>query len=223
MASAAAVAAAVGVAVPVSMSLHLNTPPTNAGLAAGSATPADRARRSRRSGRRTKVRERRPRRAPRPSAVRRHRGTGPSAPAYLPPNFPPYSVTWDSLTTGWVIGPAGTPGSLRHTAEPRHLHVGRAHRRRRPDLARACPRRHRRPGQPRLASAACGSSTRRYGWAFGPELWATDDGGEHWHLVDTGNLSVPQLETINGRAYALFADCTGTLTKIPTPPARRTR
>jgi hypothetical protein len=45
------------------------------------------------------------------------------------------------------------------------------------------------------------------GWAYGPELWATNNGGTSWHQVTTGGLSVPQLETINGRAYALFADC----------------
>jgi len=42
VASAAAVAAAVGVAVPLSTSLHLTTPSTNAGLAAGSTTPPSR-------------------------------------------------------------------------------------------------------------------------------------------------------------------------------------
>ena len=46
-----------------------------------------------------------------------------------------------------------------------------------------------------------------YGWAFGPELWATDDGGERWHQVNTGDASVTDLETASGRAFALFADC----------------
>ncbi len=47
----------------------------------------------------------------------------------------------------------------------------------------------------------------QYGWAFGPELWATDDGAKTWHQVSTGGASVTDLETANGQAYALFGDC----------------
>ena len=45
------------------------------------------------------------------------------------------------------------------------------------------------------------------GWAFGPELWATDDGGNTWIQVDTKGARVTDLETSGGRAYALFATC----------------
>ena len=203
VAGAAAVAAAVGVAVPVGMSLHLNTTSTNAGLAAGSATGSKSATQST-LGKGSKV--------PSPSASSAAASasagtasTGPNVPGWLPPNFAPSSVTWDSLTTGWVLGPAGTPGHCGAQQDSAICtSVAVTHDGGQTWSGLPAP-----TGgpTPRRASAALRFLNATYGWAFGPELWATDDGGDHWHLVDTGNLSVPQLETINGRAYALFADC----------------
>ena len=46
-----------------------------------------------------------------------------------------------------------------------------------------------------------------YGWAFGPELWATQDDGNTWTQVKTNGQRVTDLETSDGRAYALFATC----------------
>jgi hypothetical protein len=203
VAGAAAVAAAIGVAVPVSMSLHLNTTSTNAGLAAGSSTGSTGATQSS-LGTGSKVASP----AASSASASPAAGTpsaGPNVPGWLPPNFIPSSVTWDSLTTGWVLGPAGTPGhcgakqdssictSIAVTHDGGQTWSGL-------------------PAPTGGQNTPAGVSGLRflnatYGWAFGPGLWATDDGGDHWHLVDTGNLSVPQLETINGRAYALFADC----------------
>jgi hypothetical protein len=48
------------------------------------------------------------------------------------------------------------------------------------------------------------------GWAFGPELYATHDGGRVWTRVSTNGRRVTDLETVNGRAFALFASCSGT-------------
>ena len=45
-----------------------------------------------------------------------------------------------------------------------------------------------------------------YGWAFGPELWATSNGGTTWSQVDTSGARVTDLETSGGRAYALWAN-----------------
>jgi len=45
------------------------------------------------------------------------------------------------------------------------------------------------------------------GWAYGPQLYSTTDGGESWQPVSTGGKVVTDLETMNGRAYALWADC----------------
>ena len=48
------------------------------------------------------------------------------------------------------------------------------------------------------------------GWAFGPELWATHDGGKPGPASTTGGQRVTDLETAGNRAYALFAQCSGT-------------
>jgi len=210
VASAAAVAAAVGVAVPLSTSLHVITPSTSAGLAAGTGpTPSAAVGSGTMLGTGTA--------APGPSAsssTPQHSAaasgsaTEPSSlaspsttsPAYLPPDYVPTSVTWDSTSTGWIIGQAGTPGQCANT---------------KPDictsLARTDDGGQHWQGVPAPNTGSGVTELRflnaSYGWAYGPELWATTDGGQHWHKVATGNLSVPQLETVDGRAYALFADC----------------
>jgi len=207
VASAAAVAAAVAVAVPVGLSLHLTpTPSTGASLAAGGSSGAQGGSSST-LGTGTQV----------PSAGLSGTGAspavssgttteGPSTPGYLPPNFQPYSVTWDSLSTGWIMGPAGTPGhcgahedSTICTSVARTSDGGATwHGLPAPPV-----------GGPEGPTGVTGLRflNGSYGWAFGPELWATDDGGEHWHQVNTGNASVTDLETVNGRAYALFGQC----------------
>ena len=47
------------------------------------------------------------------------------------------------------------------------------------------------------------------GWAFGPGLFATHNGGQTWAPVGTGGLRVTDLETVGDRVFALFASCTG--------------
>ena len=207
VASAAAVAAAVAVAVPLSLSLHLTTTSTGASLAAGDSSPAARGGSPSTLGTGTRVA------SPGASASAAASGAvpgtttaGPNTPGYLPPNFVPSSVTWDSLSTGWVLGPAGTPGqcananpdictSIAHTADGGQTWHGLP-----------APS----TGGPESATGVTGLRflNATSGWAFGPELWATDDGGEHWHQVNTGDASVTDLETASGRAFALFADCT---------------
>ena len=205
LASAAAVAAAVGVAVPVGMSLRLTTTPTNANLAAGGSatTPSGDGTQSTLG---TAAQEANPSAASAAAAASAS-APGVTTPGYLPPNFQAFSVTWDSLSTGWIMGPAGTPGrcgaqqdssictSIAHTNDGGLTWHGLP----------APP-----VGGPMAATGVTGLRflNASYGWAFGPELWATDDGAEHWHKVDTGGSSVTDLETINGRAYALFGACT---------------
>jgi hypothetical protein len=205
VASAAAVAAAVAVAVPVGLSLRLTQTSTGASLSAGSSATA-RTGSAATLGTGTQV--------PTPGASASGAAAGASAgattagpdtPGYLPPNFVPSSVTWDSLSTGWVLGPAGTPG-----------HCANAN----PDICTSVARTrdggqtwHGLPapstGGPESATGVTGLRflNATYGWAFGPELWATDDGGEHWHPVNTGGAAVTDLETASGRAFALFAHC----------------
>jgi hypothetical protein len=202
VASAAAVAAAVGVAVPVGMSLHLSTTHAFGNLASGSSPAASGAAQSALGTGSTE-----------PSAsasggAASASGTtgGAAATGYLPPNFRPYSVTWDSLSTGWIMGPAGTAGKCDNpdpyicTSVARTDDGGQTwHGLPAPDT-----------GGPMAATGVTGLRflNATYGWAFGPELWATDNGGESWHKIAIGGSSVTDLETVNGRAYALFGDCT---------------
>jgi hypothetical protein len=51
----------------------------------------------------------------------------------------------------------------------------------------------------------------RNGWAFGPELWATHDGGAHWHRISLPGGRVIDLATVGRRAFAVVGlGCTGT-------------
>jgi hypothetical protein len=206
VASAAAVAVVIAVGVPAGLSLHLTpTPSAGASLAAGN-SPTSSEKSPSTLGTGTKVP------SPGASASAATSGKpsattteGPNTPGYLPPDFVPSSVTWDSASTGWVLGPAGTPG-----------HCANAN----PDICTSVARTgdggltwHGLPapstGGPQSATGVTGLRflNATDGWAFGPELWATDDGGEHWHPVNTGNASVTDLETASGRAFALFASC----------------
>jgi hypothetical protein len=130
-------------------------------------------------------------------------GTGP-----VPPHFAPSSVTFVSLGTGFVIGQAGTPGRCANsnpyicTSVAVTTDAGRTWRGLpAPDT-----------GGP---DGGTGVSQIRFidastGWAFGPELWVTRDGGLHWARVNTHGMRVTSLETAGGMAYAVFARCTGT-------------
>ena len=129
----------------------------------------------------------------------------PPASAPVPGNFRPSSVTFIGTQTGWVIGQAGTPGNCATqycTSVARTDDAGKTW-----------------TGVPAPvtgpADGATGVSQIRFlngadGWAFGPQLYATHDGGHTWAQVVTNGLRVTDLETVNGRAFALFASCTGT-------------
>jgi hypothetical protein len=194
--SAAAVAAAVAIAVPVGLNLHLSPSPTRADYAAGS-SPTSPARQSI-NGNATSIKPPSPSPSPTPTAV--------ESPPPVPLNFQPSSVTFVSAADGWVIGQAGTPGtcanadgyictSVARTADGGQSWQG-SHA---PDTG--------------VPSGPTGVSGIRFlnaadGWAFGPELWATDDGGNSWTQVNTSGMRVTDLEASGGRAYALFAACT---------------
>lgn len=113
----------------------------------------------------------------------------------VPAGFRPVSVTWISLRQGWVIGaaPCASPPctSLLRTTDGGATWAG--------------------VPAPRAAlsqGGAVGVSRIRFadesnGWAFGPELWATHDGGVTWHAVDAVPSPTTSLEASAGRVYAV--------------------
>jgi hypothetical protein len=132
----------------------------------------------------------------------------PTAPPPVPPNFAASSVTFVSTTTGWVIGQAGTPGqcgppkaydctSVAATDDGGSTWHGV------PAPVTGAPNGGTGVSQIRSLN---GVST----WAFGPQLYATHDGGQHWAHIPTHGLRVTDLETVNGIVYAVWAQCTGT-------------
>jgi photosystem II stability/assembly factor-like uncharacterized protein len=122
----------------------------------------------------------------------------------VPPNFQPTSVTFIGPHIGAVIGQAGTPGqcatpyctSLAGTSDYGTSWYGvSAPLTGAPDGSTGV-------GQVRFLNTT-------YGWAFGPQLYATTDGGATWARQSTHGMRVTDLETAGDRAFALFATCTG--------------
>jgi hypothetical protein len=122
----------------------------------------------------------------------------------VPPNFQPTSVTFVGPAIGAVIGQAGNPGhcatayctSLAGTSDYGSTWYGVS-----------APK----TGEP---DGSFGVGRVRFlntsdGWAFGPQLWVTHDGGATWTQENTGGQRVIGLETAGNRAFAVLAKCTG--------------
>jgi photosystem II stability/assembly factor-like uncharacterized protein len=123
----------------------------------------------------------------------------------VPANFQPTSVTFISTTTAFVIGQAGTPGDC---ATQYCTSIARTDNGGQSWYGVPAPE----TGGP---DGSSGVSQIRFlngqdGWAFGPQLWATDDGGQTWTQVSTGGQRVIRLETVGDRAFAILATCSGT-------------
>jgi len=124
-------------------------------------------------------------------------GSPPGGP--VPANFQPTSITFVSSTVGWAIGQAGTPGQCANanpticTSIVRTTNDGQSWQ-----------------GIP--APSTNQVSGIRFldginGWAYGPDLWSTHDGGSTWTQVSTGGQQVTDLETAGQAAFAVFANC----------------
>lgn len=145
--------------------------------------------------------------SPSPSPATSSASPSPSASTLpgVPPNFRPTSVTFIGRETGWVIGQAGTPG---HCATSYCTSLARTNDAGKTWIGVPAP----------LAGAPEGGTgvsqvrflNRVDGWAFGPGLFATSDGGQTWTPVSTSGQRVIALETVGDRAFAVFASCTGT-------------
>jgi len=131
----------------------------------------------------------------------------PVAPPPVPPNFAATSVTFIGTLTGWVLGQAGVPGHCPIVPQD-CTSIART------DNGGATWYGVRAPvtGAP---DGPAGVSQIRFldrndGWAFGPELFATHDGGHTWAKISTGGLRVTVLEARGDRVFAVWARCTGT-------------
>lgn len=131
----------------------------------------------------------------------------PVAPPPVPPNFAATSVTFIGTLTGWVLGQAGVPGHCPIVPQD-CTSIART------DNGGASWYGVRAPvtGAP---NGPAGVSQIRFldrndGWVFGPELFATHDGGHTWAKISTGGLRVTALEARGDRVFAVWARCTGT-------------
>ncbi|MEA2828200.1 MAG: hypothetical protein QOG43_2639 [Actinomycetota bacterium] len=131
-------------------------------------------------------------------------GSGPVG-GPVPAGFAAASVTFVSLQTGWVLGtaPCSSPPctSVLRTGDGGHTWVGI-------------------PAPRAELAVDHGAGVRRLrfadadnGWAFGPELWTTHDGGGHWARttlpgVDTDS-EVFDLEAAAGKVHAAVIDSRG--------------
>jgi hypothetical protein len=125
--------------------------------------------------------------------------TGPPVGGSVPPNFRPTSVTFISPNIGWVIGPGGTSGSCANVNPAICMSVARTQ-----DAGQAWQGI---PAPDTNDVTGIRFLNQQYGWAYGPQLWSTQDGGQNWYLVNTGSEQVIDLETAGSQAFALFATC----------------
>ena len=122
----------------------------------------------------------------------------------VPQSFQPSSVTAVSETTVFTIGQAGIPGqcatqyctSIARTKDAGQTWIGL------PAPVTGPPDGATGVGQIRFLEGV-------NGWAFGPELWATHDGGLTWTSIKTHGQRVIDVETVGDRAFAIEATCTG--------------
>ncbi|HTU74497.1 MAG TPA: hypothetical protein VMG38_13360 [Trebonia sp.] len=198
--SAAAVAVLATVGVPAALSLHLGPSATSAQVAngrPGSPAPSSSAA-APSTGASTATSSASPRLAP--SGISETTSGGQSPPGGpVPANFEPTSVTFVSSNAGWAIGQAGTPGHCANSVPTICTSIVRT-----TDSGqtwRGIPA----PSTNQVTGIRFLDGVN--GWAYGPDLWSTHDGGSTWTQLSTGGQQVIDLETAGREAFALFANC----------------
>ncbi len=205
--SAAAVVVAVAIAGPTVLSLHLGQSATGTQAANGrresTATPATATPATAASATATAPSSRASTATspasttPTPSESTSAAGSQVHGP--VPANFQPTSVTFIGVDKGWAIGQAGTPGhcensnptictSIVQTTDGGQTWEG-------------VPA----PSTSQVTGIRFLNDSN--GWAYGPALWSTHDGGAIWTQVNTDGQQVIDLETAGNAAFALFATC----------------
>jgi hypothetical protein len=119
----------------------------------------------------------------------------------VPADFAPTSVTFINFYDGYVLGQAANCGATYCTSMAETSNYGKSWA-----PVTAPP-----TGAP---DGSVGVSQVRFidpdhGWAFGPQLYQTDNGGQSWQLVNTDGMRVTGLEAVGSMAYAVFAQCSG--------------
>jgi hypothetical protein len=134
-----------------------------------------------------------------------------TSPPAVPANFAVSSVTFVSTSVGWVIGQAGVPG---HCGPPNpNICTSRAITRDGGATWQGGPAPIAGPPDGAYGVSQVRALDGTNAWAFGPQLYATHNGGRRWQSwrpIDTHGMRVTDLETVNGRVFAVWARCTGT-------------
>ena len=127
----------------------------------------------------------------------------------VPADFAPRSATFVSADNGWVLGSVPC-GGARCPAIIRTVDGGATW------ASIDAPKTTLASGVPAgVQAGGSGISSLRFadvlnGWAFGPELWATHDGGATWGRLTIGGLptgaTVTALETSAGTVHAVLYD-----------------
>jgi hypothetical protein len=115
--------------------------------------------------------------------------------ASVPTGFEPNSVTFVSLELGWVLGSAPC-GSGTCLAVLRTIDAGRTW-----SAVQAPPTLFSPASSPDQGVSQVRFADPRDGWAFGPQLWSTHDGGAHWS--ESSLTNVWSLEASAGHAHAV--------------------